>query len=500
MLKLRDYTKIKIPNTLMSVDQYGKRLGKFDLQQYMVDNATAISSGAKGVGLELSKILTSMSGVLINGRTYPGVEWQKAAPYFDERPILLHHDKYSNPIGRLNPGVFEPIRKGRGLTNDWKNPQKQELGVDLKPSGILYTSGLVGDMQAIEQLQDKRLLHVSQGSGAQEAKCSICGSDWAQYEFCTHDPFKWYDEENEEVDPETEGASLMYLIVRGLVPKEVSFVTDPALREAKVMEFGEINDSVDMDMLNHKINKFQVADNILPESELTSFSLVDRNGSRYLIDLVDEAIPEITTSQNKDNVEVSDINNEEEDSTSSNTGVDDMDWEKKFQDSREELFSAKADLKDLEIKATKAEALVDSLKTQLETKDKEFQSFQEKSENEGKELKESLEETKSALNKVMDEVKTVYLDRYVAALKLSRPDLDDEALTEARKDLEDKALESIKILTLEKEKFAKAPVIETTDSKIETQATQAGDTTETQDGEPGEQKEEEEEEDSSFTL
>lgn len=473
MLILRDYTKINIPNRFLRVNDQGTILGEFDIQPWLSDNATALEDGAHGVGMKIN-VLASMSGVLINRRVYPGEEWKKAAPFFAERPFLMYHNTYGDAVGRIEKGNFEQKRTGRAFENDWKRPKIQELGKSPRPSGIVTVDGMITDPSIIEQIQDTRVLHVSQGSRAGVGDCSICSNNWADGKWCEHTPGRWYDKETgDKVSAGAENSELAYTIIRDLIPIEVSFVADPALREARILEFDQPMDEATADRWDSIASELNTTDTIMEQDTVNELVLVDRNGDITTLKLVnDEHITINTPATQPEATETTDVdvmpNHQQNDSAdtkpvpakSSDNGVHKMDWEKKFADRTEEMLETRADLKESQIDAERAKAKLEtreveaaSLKSDLEARDAKIA-----------ELEEDVKDGAGANKKLLEEVRIVYIDRYESALKVSRPDLSDKEVTEACEALTETNLEAVKLLVAEREKFAKAPLV-TTPSK-----------------------------------
>ena len=486
MLLLRDYTKVNLPHRFLEVNDQGGVLGEFALKPWLADNAEALADNAEGVGLKV-RVLASMSGVLINRRVYPGVEWKKAAPFFAERPFLMHHNSYGDAVGRIFDGEFEQKRKGSGFENDWKRPRIQELGKTPRPSGILYVNGTITDPSIIEQAEDKRVFHVSQGSRAKIGECSICNSNMAAHEWCDHRPGQWYDKETgDRVTAGSKNAELAYTIIRDLIPVEVSFVTDPALAAARIMEFEGVTDSETMARCNEYTSEINTTDTIL-EDDISEMVLMGINGKTTRLRLVNDSttvinspateepkVPEVTAAETTEVPEVPEVDtttyHQPKDSAdtipvaakSSDNGAYKMDWEKKFADRTEELLETRADLKEAQIESERAKA-------KLETKDAEAVSLRSDVEARDAriaELEEDVKDGEGANKTLLNEVRTVYLDRYEASLMLSRPDLKEEDVKAAREELADKALDAVKLLVSEKEKFAKSP-LETHPSKTD---------------------------------
>ena len=159
------------------------------------------------------------------------------APGLARRPVLVHHDKESDAIGRVHGAKYVDLSyqyqdpevrklifydgikgtKKRGLYDsvDWvvdkllSKPNYKGLGqIDL---------GLnILDPDAIQKIQDGRYITVSVSFSTDSAICSICHMDWAVDEPCDHDLGKMVD------------GRRMFLISGNMKYKECSFVNFPA--------------------------------------------------------------------------------------------------------------------------------------------------------------------------------------------------------------------------------------------------------------------------------
>lgn len=120
------------------------------------------------------------------------------APY--PRPIIMNHDEYSEPVGRVMGSTMAQEEDGTRY--------------------VLLQAAII-DPTAIEKVSDGRYLTGSVGGSAQSAKCSICGTDWAKENMdngmpCRHKRGSVYE------------GKLAYFELGELSFREYSFVNIPA--------------------------------------------------------------------------------------------------------------------------------------------------------------------------------------------------------------------------------------------------------------------------------
>ncbi len=170
----------------------------------------------------------------INNRIYTQEEMSKAVdsmtyPY--EKPILLHHDRTVDPVGRIKDAKY--------LTSKEWNAFSKEKGFEANSFPEGATGGIVveaeiTDSLAIEKIKDKRYHTVSIGFSVEGMKCSLCEADWNGWESgCEHTPGKDYE------------GKTAYLLVKGMKFDEVSFVNVPADSFAKVVKHEEKTDNAE---------------------------------------------------------------------------------------------------------------------------------------------------------------------------------------------------------------------------------------------------------------
>jgi hypothetical protein len=130
------------------------------------------------------------------------------------KPVLVHHDEMSDPIGRVMDAEFQPITTNR------KD----------KPKGVIVLTLKVTDQNAIEKILDGRYMTVSVGSSPASAVCSICDRDVAKFGPCNHKRGTEYDDK------------LCYWTVNVKKYNEVSFVNMPADEYQKGIESADLKD------------------------------------------------------------------------------------------------------------------------------------------------------------------------------------------------------------------------------------------------------------------
>lgn len=176
------------------------------------------------------------SGVIINNRVYPGryvkdgylsffsKDGGGSAQY--DKPILKHHDMYSDPIGRVVKAEYKQLKFGYDFENDFILPDTNGK----QGSGVVTIDGIITDPESITKVLDSRYLSVSAGHSSPVLLCSTCGDSMFS---CEHYPGEKYDAEGE---PDEDGMPC-YAITGPMTYHEVSFVNLPASPAAKLVNF-----------------------------------------------------------------------------------------------------------------------------------------------------------------------------------------------------------------------------------------------------------------------
>jgi hypothetical protein len=203
MIKLNDFFQVQ-------PDKKYTNLKKNDRIRLMDSWLNPAQASNRGLVIDLT---LSSSARRINNRIYTpkgqqdGIDsWLEPYP----KPILLHHDTKSDPLGRFVKvdwescddealNFFGDIRSFMEFKTavDSDDPQKiykamrkHNLLTNQKWPGLgrLVASVRVTDEAAIEKFLDKRYLTLSAGTYTDRYACGICGTDWASGEKCEHIP------------------------------------------------------------------------------------------------------------------------------------------------------------------------------------------------------------------------------------------------------------------------------------------------------------------------
>lgn len=217
-----------------------------------VDNAPGIMGASNVLRLTID---ASHAGIRTrNNAMYLPSEMKKGAQGFNKgykKPFLVHHDKYSDPIGRIVKGIYidvsgvvsskftdaVPISILRQINDASVAPKYLPLVQKLLDSKVLDDPDWMGlgylqidvaitDKAAQEKFLDGRYQTVSVGLSAATAICSIedCWKNWADGGPCDHSPGKTYE------------GKRATLLVGGIRYDEVSAVSVPADPFASVVE------------------------------------------------------------------------------------------------------------------------------------------------------------------------------------------------------------------------------------------------------------------------
>jgi len=199
-----------------------------------------------GAALKTS-VRATFSGMLINGRVYPGVRVEDSAKTWTadyNKPVLTHHASGMggifgpppvDPIGRVLNQTYSRTVSDSAWEKDWKRPLRKGSGhIDL---GLSIT-----DADAIGKVLDGRFKSVSIGGIPSNLWCSICAQDWLVDGRCEHEPGKVVERGGEDSEKKVR-RSLAYLITGNLAYKEISFVNVPAAPGAQVIGIDGVEDS-----------------------------------------------------------------------------------------------------------------------------------------------------------------------------------------------------------------------------------------------------------------
>lgn len=199
---LRDFIQIQPDAELTKLS----KREKFDL----ID--TALQKGDKQKGVVINFVLSS-SGRRINNRVYtPRGQQNGVASWLEPypKPILIHHDIRSDPIGRFKRvawtsledqalGFFKDIRSYMELKLAFDSDEPVDMYEALHKHKLLLNDQWPGlgrldakmgitDEQAIEKFMDGRFITLSAGTRTNRLACGVCGSNWLEDDICDHRP------------------------------------------------------------------------------------------------------------------------------------------------------------------------------------------------------------------------------------------------------------------------------------------------------------------------
>jgi len=216
----------------------------------------------------ICSVAASHSGTLINNRVYPPDKMRKGIKSWTtpfKKPVLINHDEEGDPIGRVIKAKY--TKTPRALNGEDYIPV-------LKPSdgyGYVDLTVKITDQAAIQKILDGRYETVSVRMSTDQARCSVCDTDWADAGPCEHMPGKKYD------------GKLAYMTTGDLTYREVSFVNIPADEFAKV-DGATFEDQEDRDPVGVQVYANNTEEKILCDlNDEEHVNLYD-----YLRDVYDE--------------------------------------------------------------------------------------------------------------------------------------------------------------------------------------------------------------------
>lgn len=259
MFKLYDYVNIAPDEKISSL--------KKEEKNQLADSIFKSKKQKKGLFITYD---LSHSGRRINNRIYGTKGQQNGAlsvmsPY--AKPILQHHDKTKDPIGRFVSAEWEDLSqeaiKFFSNINDFMEVKAAYDSDDTKAiysamkkynlltnkdwpgMGRIRVKAQITDKEAIEKFLDGRYITFSAGSTTDRHTCSICDSDWAKGDFCEHKHGKIYDGE------------VCVFITGDFNVLEGSVVNMPAddLSQLQSMEFIQDAQNIKLENVDFKTNK-----------------------------------------------------------------------------------------------------------------------------------------------------------------------------------------------------------------------------------------------------
>lgn len=218
--------------------------------------------------------VTANNGFYLPDRMKDGAKsWLEPFP----KPILLHHDKMDDPVGRVKNAKYVDVSEGFRKDEGWIKRADKIVGDrpsdrlidafiagELSPQesvdvvrnvfliqdfnftkdvsypglGYIELAAAITDPDAIRKVLDERFLTGSIGARSDAAVCSVCKKDWVKGDMCEHQPGREYD------------GVLCVVIAGNLMYDEYSYVNRPADQQSKNLEIfagGELQNSISLD-------------------------------------------------------------------------------------------------------------------------------------------------------------------------------------------------------------------------------------------------------------
>lgn len=222
-----------------------------------------------------AKAKATSSGVLINGRVYPGVKMKESTHHFTRhhgKPVLSRHpiDSRDHPerVGRITSAEYIQTWTDKLWMTDFKSPKPNGH----PGSGHIILGTLISGQENVERVMDKRDLTLSVGFTPTAFFCSICGHDWvADGGPCGHEPLKVYELDSAK----RKGVYLCFGITGHLLYDHVANVNFPADPTARFLSASFQDAAESMDYLTSRaVESYQ--------SQLAGFVLTDASNNRAL--------------------------------------------------------------------------------------------------------------------------------------------------------------------------------------------------------------------------
>lgn len=277
---LIDYMAVALPRI-----QVGSKRGSGRIQD--IDRLEKVLNDSKSGNILRVPINATHSGTIVNNRVYPGVHMRDGAaswvkpykrPFTDGHPSRgLLGGSEAPVLGRVQAAQFHSLVPEDALRQDFKKPKLRDKG-----SGFIRLDVGVTDDDAIEKIQDSRLLTVSSGQRSNRMDCSVCGQNWLD-NWCDHRPGKTYEVEvpsGKSRDGKTRKVSVrMFHITGPLEYDHIAAVMSPAQPYARIVA-EDIKDSLDKDSYEF----MQFHDESPLDAQALVYELSDREGrNRYVL-------------------------------------------------------------------------------------------------------------------------------------------------------------------------------------------------------------------------
>lgn len=186
-------------------------------------------------------VIQTHSDMPINNRLYLQEELEKAVNTFTDpfkKPILLYHDDWSEPIGRVNNQVYYP----KASVGEAENYYGVKINVPEESTGFVLLECEIMNESIYKKIEDGIYNTVSIGFRAKQLTCNICGADITDIED--------YLEHEHQAGKVYDGRT-MYVVPHGIVFDEISYVNTPADPYAVTIKLGEKEEISELEFVNY---------------------------------------------------------------------------------------------------------------------------------------------------------------------------------------------------------------------------------------------------------
>lgn len=278
------------------------------LKDATTEEIKAIKDKAYAKGLNVRFELSS-AGKLINNRIYTPYGQREGADSWVKpfkKPILLHHQDWSDPIGRIQSVEVEDLDESRSFfssdaeyrsflreleSRDSKRIYKaiadKELHKNPNWKGVarLVATAKITDKDAIDKFLDERYLTFSAGATSDHIRCGPCGADWGNGEYCDHYPGE-----------KTEDGEDVFMITDAYIGKEASVVNKPGNTTSYTLSMSLSDSASDNVRESFKIQDPLTVNGILQDGETEMLKLADDDKNALVQALIDAFKTEMTTT------------------------------------------------------------------------------------------------------------------------------------------------------------------------------------------------------------